>query len=94
MAMIGVRELREKTTEVLRRVREEKAEYIITHQGQPIAILLPVDADALETAMIEAGKRLSNTGGWTTYNLLAEELRRAWPADQATQPLMDELRGE
>jgi prevent-host-death family protein len=38
MALIGIRELRERASEVIRRVREEKAEYIITYQGQPVAV--------------------------------------------------------
>ena len=52
MALIGVRELRENTTEVLRRVREEQAEYIITLHGRPTALLLPIDAAAAEAAML------------------------------------------
>lgn len=47
MAWVGVRELREKTGEVLRRVREEKAEYIITCRGRLAALLLPIDAEAV-----------------------------------------------
>ena len=47
MAVIGARELREKTSQVLRRVREEKAEYIITCRGRPAALLLPTEAEAV-----------------------------------------------
>ena len=54
MPLIGVRELREHTAEVLRRVREEKAEYVITYQGHPIALLLPVNTEAIEAATLEA----------------------------------------
>jgi antitoxin (DNA-binding transcriptional repressor) of toxin-antitoxin stability system len=32
----------------LRAVREEKAEYIITYQGRPMAVLLPLDEQNLE----------------------------------------------
>ena len=38
MPLIGVRQLRQQTSEVLRKVREERAEYIITYQGRPTAI--------------------------------------------------------
>ena len=38
----------EKASEILRAVREEGAEYIITYQGRPMAVLLPVDEDELE----------------------------------------------
>lgn len=87
MPRIGVRELRERTAEVLRRVREEKAEYVITDQGHPIALLLPVDTEELEAATLEAG-------GWEAYASLAESLRQAWPSDQPTQTLIDDMRQE
>jgi len=91
MAIIGVRELREQATRILQRVREEKAEYIITYQGRPIAILLPVDTAQVEAAMVEAGRR-AISGGWAAYTRLAEEIRRAWPPDRSSQTVLDEVR--
>jgi prevent-host-death family protein len=91
MALIGVRELRERATEVLRRVREEKAEYIITYQGRPIAMLLPVNTEMIEAAMVQAGKG-SVAGGWEAYARLAEQVRQAWPMEQSTQDLLDGIR--
>lgn len=70
MSVIGVRELRQRTAEVLKSVREEKAEYIITHQGHPVAMLLPVDAEAMEAAMVEAGKKTVVSGGVPGRQLL------------------------
>ncbi len=72
MALIGVRELRQKTSEILRHVQEEKAEYVITYQGKPVALLLPLDPEAVEKAMLEAGKR--SAVGWKRYAELAEEI--------------------
>jgi prevent-host-death family protein len=40
---IGVRELKNRTTEILRQVRENRAEYVVTYYGRPVAVLLPVD---------------------------------------------------
>jgi prevent-host-death family protein len=48
MPKVGVRELKNRASEILRAVREEGAEYIITYQGRPMAILLPVDEKELE----------------------------------------------
>jgi prevent-host-death family protein len=48
MPKVGVRELKNKTSEILRAVREEGAEYIITYQGRPMAVLLPLDEEELE----------------------------------------------
>ena len=91
MALIGVRELREKTTEVLRRVRDEKAEYIITHRGRPAALLLPINADPVEEAMVQAGKA-GVANGWQTYANLAKELRASWPEEQSSQDVLNQIR--
>jgi prevent-host-death family protein len=48
MPQVGIRELRDRASEILRQVREEKNEYIITYQGAPVALLIPVDQQALE----------------------------------------------
>ena len=91
MALIGIRELRERASEVIRRVREEKAEYIITYQGQPVAVLLPVDTEAVETAMLQAGKQSTATG-WQVYQRLTDALRKDWPTGQSSQTVLDNVR--
>ena len=48
MPRVGVRELKNRASEVLRAVREEGAQYLITRHGRPVAILLPVDEEELE----------------------------------------------
>jgi prevent-host-death family protein len=45
MPKVGMRELKKRTSEILRAVREEGAEYIITYQGRPSAVLLPIDEE-------------------------------------------------
>jgi prevent-host-death family protein len=91
MSLIGVRELRQQTSEVIRKVREERAEYVVTYQGRPVAIILPLDADQAEKEMVRAGRK-AILDNWERYELLAEELRRAWPADLSTQDLIDAIR--
>ncbi len=91
MPMIGVRELRQQTTELLRRMKEEGAEYIITYQGQPVALLLPLDTEAVEQAIVQLGKH-GAMHGWNVYAQVAERVRAAWPADVATEALLDGIR--
>ena len=43
MPKIGIRELKEQATAVVRRVREEGLEYVITLRGVPVAVILPVE---------------------------------------------------
>ena len=48
MPRVGIRELKNQTTKVIRNVRENQAEYVITYHGRPVAVLLPVDEEWLE----------------------------------------------
>lgn len=91
MPIIGVRELREHTAEIVRRLREEKVEYIITYKGRPVALLLPLAEPQVEEAILQVGKQ-HIASGWEHYARLAEELRQAWPQNQDTQALLDEIR--
>ena len=91
MPAIGVRELHNRTTEVLRKVRESKEEYVVTHQGHPVAILLPVDTQRLEKAMLEAGKQEARRA-WERYERLAAEARRQWPSGQSSEAILDDVR--
>ncbi len=91
MPLIGVRELRERTAEVLRSVRNDRTEYVITYQGEPIAVLLPVDEKALEEEIVDASKR-NALGRWQAYDRLVKEIRESWPSDQSTQEIMDDVR--
>jgi antitoxin (DNA-binding transcriptional repressor) of toxin-antitoxin stability system len=92
MPMIGVRELREQTAQVLRDIQENKAEYIVTHQGRPIALLLPLDTQKVEAAILQTAKP-DAAQAVEIYERLAESLRQTWRTDLSTQELIDEIRG-
>ena len=91
MPVIGVRELREKTAEVLRQLRERRAEYVITYQGRPVAILLPVDSESVEAAMVEVGRK-SALGSWKAHAELIERTGRDWPPEGNTQDVLNSIR--
>ena len=91
MPLIGVRELRQQANEVIRRVREERAEYVITYQGRPVAVILPLEPERAEAEMVAAGRRAIE-GSWEQYERLADEIRSAWPAGLSTQDLIDDIR--
>ena len=48
---VGIRELKNRTSEIVRAVRERGARYIVTYQGRPVGLLLPVDETSLEVAV-------------------------------------------
>ena len=49
MPQVGIRELKNETSEIIRAVREEQAEYIVTYRGRPVAVILPLDENARST---------------------------------------------
>jgi prevent-host-death family protein len=71
MPTIGVRELKARTSQVLRRVRERGEDIEITHHGRVIARLVPV---APEPRRLAAG-----ASAWTTLDRLAREIGARWP---------------
>ncbi len=92
MALIGIRELRQKTAEVLRHVREEGKTYVITHQGRPVALLSPLDTEKIEVEMLRSAQQSVSGDHWKVYRQLANDIRQAWPADLDTQTLLDDIR--
>ena len=45
MPYVGIKELKNQTTEILRGVREDGLEYVVTFHGRPVAVLLPIADD-------------------------------------------------
>ncbi|MBK9053568.1 MAG: type II toxin-antitoxin system Phd/YefM family antitoxin [Chloroflexi bacterium] len=91
MPFIGVRELREHTAEVLRQIREAQAEYIITHQGQPVALLLPLDMKMVEAAIVQT-TIIENPTTWAQFAILSDSVRQQWPEDAVSSAVLDEIR--
>jgi prevent-host-death family protein len=70
MSEIGIRELKEHTSEVLRQVRENKASYDVTYRGEVVARIVPVERELTE----EEEDRL-----WAEMDELAKEIGKKWP---------------
>ena len=41
---IGIRELKSRASEVVRAVKENRAQYVVTQRGVPAALIIPLDA--------------------------------------------------
>lgn len=91
MSLIGVRELKEQASEVIRQVREERAEYVVTYKGKPVAVILPLDTEKAAEAMVRSAKAAAMSS-WEEYQTLAQEIRDAWPAGLSTQDVIDAIR--
>lgn len=85
---IGVRELKNQTSRVIRAVREELTEYVVTLRGEPVAILRPLtEEDALRLHQFEVDETLAD------MKTLAQEVATAWTSDKSGVELIAEQRG-
>lgn len=93
MPRVGVRELKNDTSEIIRTVREDRAEYVVTHHGRPVAMLLPVDP-----TWLEAEQDLSIRAAQPSAEILAElealraEIDQNWRSDKTAVELISEGR--
>jgi len=83
---VGVRELKQHTTKILRQVRQRSVEVQITYRGKIIARLLPVRPTKA------ALPRRSPV--WTDLDELAEEIGARWPAKVSAVDAVREGRRE
>jgi antitoxin (DNA-binding transcriptional repressor) of toxin-antitoxin stability system len=72
---VGIRELRTRASELLRRVRENQEAVDVTYRRQVIARVVPLVPPA------ETAESLSTV--WTDMDRLAEEIGRHWRAEPA-----------
>lgn len=73
MDTVGVRELKQKTTQVLRRVREEKEQIQVTYRGEVVALLVPV------LSAKRRAKAAADEAVWADLDQLAAEISAHWP---------------
>lgn len=84
---IGVRELKNQATRILRAVREDMAEYVITLHGEPIAVLRPLTEDEMQKLQLaEAEEDLAEMKN------LAQQIAAAWTSPQSGVELISEQR--
>jgi prevent-host-death family protein len=86
MAEVGIRELKQRTSEVLRRVREQREAINITHRGRVVARLVPVE---------ETSEKTDETSKvWADMDRLAQEIGTRWPEGVSAVEAVREQRRE
>ncbi len=61
---VGARELKQHTGEIIERVRMGER-VLITHRGEAVAVISPIDREALEEALISEAERAEQESlGW------------------------------
>lgn len=85
METIGVRELKTRATEIVRRVREEGAAFEVTYRRRPVARLVPIAGSTIDGSVEAFLERLDRT---------AEQIGRHWPAGVSAVEAVREVRRE
>ena len=86
MPEVGVRELKIRASEIVRRVRERKMRYIITYRGRPVAALGPVEG----LAAPEPG--VADASAWHELERLGETIGKGWRSSKTSSDLLSESR--
>jgi prevent-host-death family protein len=93
MGRVGVRELKNQTTEIIRDVRENRAEYVVTYRGRPVAVLLPVGEGWLND---ETQRAIEATAPgedvWAELEALRQEIGQSWQSEKTGVELVSEQR--
>jgi len=89
MPDVGIRELKERASEIIRQVREERTRYVITHRGRPVGLLIPLDEADLT---IQAISNETNPDAWEELIRLGKEIGRGWQSPQTSTELLSEMR--
>jgi len=84
---IGVRELKNHTSRVIRAVREEMSEYVVTLRGEPVAVLRPLNEDELQRL-----RQVEIDAALEEMKALAQEVASAWTSEQSGVELVTEQR--
>ncbi|MEJ2262088.1 MAG: type II toxin-antitoxin system prevent-host-death family antitoxin [Anaerolineales bacterium] len=82
MLTVGVRELKQRASELIRMVREEGSEIQVTYRGEVVALLIPVTRS---TPQAEAQT-------WAEIDHLAAEIGARWPAGVSAAEAISESR--
>ncbi len=86
---IGIRELKNQTSSIVRRVREEAAEYVITHHGQPVAVLRPIQAEDKEALQKQKARE-----AWHNLLEIGKALAESNPSAPSLVATLEEMREE
>ena len=84
---VGVRELKNQASRIVRAVQEQRAEYVITLRGDPVAVLRPFgDQDARRLQQVEVERSLAE------MKQLAQQVAEAWTSPRSGVELVNEQR--
>lgn len=85
METIGIRELKERTSEILRQVREQGRSFEVTFHGRVVARLVPVS---------EVEAPASPSSFWEKWEQVSQAISTHWPTKVSAVEAVREVRRE
>ena len=82
MVTVGVRELKQQASELIRMVREKGNEIQVTYHGEIVAMLVPV----------KKKKTVDESKAWASLDTLAAEIGARWPKGVSAAKAVSEAR--
>jgi len=89
MPDVGVRELKIHASEIVRRVRDQRVQYVVTYRGRPVGLLTPLDEASLSPQPLGEGTASTT---WETLMRLGEEIGQGWRSPLTSAELLSEMR--
>lgn len=84
MYSIGIRDLKQQTSKVLQRVREQGETIEVTYHGQPVARIVPIASPPLNKGQHNAL--------WADMDELAAKISQKWPPSLSAVEAVEEGR--
>ena len=89
MPKVGIRELKAHASEIMRKVRDHRARYVITYRGRPVGVLLPLN-EVTQAEVALGGEQ--GAAVWEELSQLGEEIGRGWQSPLTSAELLSEMR--
>jgi prevent-host-death family protein len=86
MREIDVRELKVKTSEIMRNVRQRRVGYIITYRGRPVGRLSPLED------RVPSRAASNESAAWDELTRLGKEIGCGWPAGVSSADVLSEMK--
>jgi prevent-host-death family protein len=83
MVTVGIRELKQQASELIRLVRETGSQVQVTHRGQVVALLIPV---------APSKNKENEKNSWASLDVLAAEIGAHWPKGVSAAQAVSESR--
>ena len=83
MADVGIRQLKQQASEIVRRVREQKETITITYRGRPVAKMVPFEDTKAASGAV-----------WAQMDEIARQIGALWPREVSVAEAVKEQRRE